>query len=158
MGLDVESKSHSMCVCCILYTDHQNVILLPSGDYDHYIATVNHILQLQRLGSLSTDPEGPHDSCLIYPSPSRQSQTLNIPTSPPYNSTTRGMKQFTGGEESHFPDELGRRTGATPSSLWSPYMVGQTLSPEGNSRIHEVSFTQKVHCVREHTCMYIIVT
>lgn len=108
----------------ILSSDPRNVILLPTGDYDQHISSVTHILQLQRLGSLTIDHSF-EDSCLIqHPGP-----TSDIPLSPPYSNTVQG-----GGKFSRAWGPTSEQERKPPS--WSPYM----LSPQ-NQQHNEASFT-----------------
>lgn len=100
------------------------MILLPTGDYDLHISSITHILQLQRLGSLTTD-HSLEDSCLIQ----RPSPTPDIPLSPPYSSAVQGRVWGPTSEQERKPP------------LWSPYMLSPKSSPKQNQQFHEVSFT-----------------
>lgn len=105
------------------------MILLPTGDYDLHISSITHILQLQRLGSLTTDHSF-EDSCLIQP----PGPTPDIPLSPPYSSTVQG-----GGKFSRVWGSTSEQERKPP--LWSPYMLSPKSSPEQNQQFHEASFT-----------------
>ena len=123
------------------------MIVLPTGDYEAHKTDLNHVLHLERLGSLHTDTAA-SESCLIYPSSVTRSQDLDIPISPPYYSSTRGSMHQRG-DVCPLPNSMSgvRRSNETPiSSLWSsPYVLSQKLSPAvGDSAVHEVSFTNQV--------------
>ena len=133
--------------------DHQSVIILPTGDYDQHKTDLTHVLQLERLGSLYTDATY-DETCLIFSSSTSRSQTLDVPVSPPYYRTTRNIlhySQSTDGRESPFPShsavkhqEIDGRSCSLRTQLWSPYVLSQNISPQGNEKIQEVSFTHQV--------------
>lgn len=100
------------------------MILLPTGDYDLHISSITHIIQLQRLGSLTTDHSF-EDSCLIQP----PSSTSDVPLSPPYSNIMQA-----GGKFNRVWGSTSEQERKPP--LWSPYMLS---SPK--QQFHEVSFT-----------------
>ncbi|CAI8044933.1 hypothetical protein GBAR_LOCUS24876 [Geodia barretti] len=123
--------------------DRRKLIVLPTGDYDSHKSDLNHVLQLERLGSLQTDSSH-SDSCLIYPSSVTRSHTLDIPMSPPYYSSTRGS--INQGKDGNLcplphPGSRLRHLNDTPSPLWSPYVLSQNLADD---QIEEDTFTNQV--------------
>lgn len=158
-----------MCVCvCILYNvqctphhqcfspDHQNVIVLPTGDYDKHISDISHVLQLLRLGSV-TARSMKADSCLIPDS--NMEQTLDVPLSPPYVASERSIaserKEITDGSGVTQPSIASSRSTQDPkltslpsltcSSLWSPYLTVSQVQDQSSLRAYEkeASFTNE---------------
>ena len=105
-------------------TDRQNLILLPTGDYDQHSSDITHVLQLLRLGSLTTNHTmGSEESCLL-PSSTARSRTLDIPVSPPYFTSNRSTAGDTHRTRTKSVGETSdRKQAATSRSLWSPYVL-----------------------------------
>lgn len=127
----------------IFHADRRELIVLPTGDYDTHKSDLNHVLQLERLGSLHPDTSV-KSSCLIYQSSVARRQNLDIPMSPPYYSSTRGSINL-GSDNDLCPlphPGRGVRNETPSSSLWSPYVLSQNLP---DNQIQEDSFTNEVY-------------